>query len=244
MNAKESVKNWIAIFVILVVTSLLAAAWPLISTLFQPTGSRVNALPPRIPNVTLPFTDVTVNGFVAVLLLAAIVIGAVVGTGFVLRLLYVLLTRQVEAVKESKTYRAKAANLEKKEAEIIKALRNGRAGTPMPPHKLPRWSVVSTSLIVLLFTWTFSMILSNSLVPRGASIQIFGLSIGLATLIVVGLLLLALVILALWLRPQRLDAIDTTDAGPIPWDAIWIILTGLIVVGIGLGLVVYFNIPG
>ncbi len=244
MNAKESVKNWIAIFVILIVTSLVAAAWPLISTLFQPSGSRVNALPPRIPNVTLPFTDTTVNGFVAVLLLAVIVIGVVVGAGFVLRLLYVLLTQQVESLKESEEYRTKVANLEKKEATAIKALRNGRAGTPMPPHKLPRWSVVSTSLIILFFTWAFSMILSNSLVQPGTNVQLFGFKVALSTLIVVGSLLTVLIILALTFRPQRLDAIAATDVGPIPWDTIWIILTGVIVVGIGLGLVVYFNIPG
>lgn len=244
LNAKESAKNWIVIFIVLVVTSLLAAAWPLITTLLQPSGRRGTALQARIPDVTLPFTDITVNGFLAVLLLAVIVIGVVVGAGFGLRFLYVLLTRQVEVVKESKEYQAKASSIEKREAEQLKALRDGRAATPMPPHKLPRWSVVSTSLIILLFTWTLSMILSNSLVQAGASVQFFGLSLNLSTLIVVGLMLIALVLLALWIRPRRLDAIDNTDAGPIPWDTIWIILTGLIVVGIGLGLVVYFNIPG
>lgn len=246
MSGKESVKNWVAVFVVLVITSLLAAAWPLLSTIFagRGGGSGSNILRAGVPLVKLPFIENPVNGFLALfgLVFAVVILVGAVGIG--LSFLYTLLTRQAETVKESKEYQTKLSALEKREAERIKSMRNGRQADPIPPHKLPRWSVVSTSLIFLLFTLALSMILSRSLVQEGARIALGSLNISTSLLIVGGLMLTVLIGLAFWIRPQRLDALDATDYGPIPWDAIWVIVTGLIVVGIGLGLVVYLNVPG
>ncbi len=62
--------------------------------------------------------------------------------------------------------------------------------------------------------------------------------------IVGGLSLISFFILALRVHPQRFTAIEQTDYHPIPWDFIWVLISGLIVVGLGLALVIYFNTPG
>lgn len=246
MNRKESVKNGIIILVVLIVTSVLAALWPLVIGAFS-GGSGSTSIRPEVSTVTLPgspFGMEEVNSFLAIGLLAVLVIVMVAGLGAALGGLYIFLNKQTETVKESEDYQAHLAILEQREAERVKALRAVRQADPIPTHKLPRWSVVSTSLIILLFTVTGAMIVSKALVQEGAKLTIGSFAISTSTAIVVGSVLLALIFLAFWSRPQRFEAIEATDDGPIPWDTIWIILSGLIVVGIGIGLVIYFNIPG
>lgn len=244
LSGKESVRTWLIIFVILVVTSFVAASWPLITSAIGNLGGGGGTLNTGVTAVSLPFIDQPVNGFLALGLLTVIVVGVVGGVGVALAAINLLLNKQTATVKESDSYQSLLTTLEQREAERLKAMRDGRQSDPVPEHKLPRWSVVSTSLIILLFTLTAAMILSRALVSEGATTMIGNFAINTATFITVGLLLLVLFILVLWLRPQRLDAIEASDYGPIPWDTIWIIISGLLVVGLGVGLVVYFNIPG
>jgi hypothetical protein len=62
--------------------------------------------------------------------------------------------------------------------------------------------------------------------------------------VVGGMVLTALLVLAWRIHPQKLNNIDQTDNGPIPWDFIWVFLSGLIVVGLGMAFVIYLNTPG
>jgi len=56
-------------------------------------------------------------------------------------------------------------------------------------------------------------------------------------------LLLTLFILLLRMNPRRLAAVDETDGDGIPWDTIVIVLLGFLVLGLGIGLVVFLNSP-
>ncbi len=243
MSGKESVKNWVIVFGVLVITSFLAASWPLVTAAFSDTGSGGGTLSAEVPTVNLPIINQPVNGFLALGILAVGIIGIVGGVGVGLAAINVFLNKQANTVKESESYQAHISSLEQRENERIKAMREGRKSDPVPEHKLPRWSVVSTSLIILLFTLTAGMILSRALVQESTNVMIGNFAISTSTFIVVGLLLLMLLVLASWIRPKRLEAIEATDGGLIPWDTIWIIVSGLLVVGIGVGLVVFFNIP-
>ncbi|MCA9936484.1 MAG: hypothetical protein H6662_04890 [Ardenticatenaceae bacterium] len=247
MNRKESVKNWVVIFVVLIVTSILAASWPLITSAFSRGQGGSTAVRPEISTITLPFPLFgleEINSLLAVGLLAVVVIVLVAGVGGVLGAINLFLNKQTEVVKESETYQAHLSTLAQRETERMKELRADRKAGPVPAHTLPRWSVVSTSLIVLLFTVAGAMILNKAFVPDGAELTMGSFAFSTSVAIVGGFVLLALIFLAFWIRPQRLEAIEATDYGPIPWDTIWIILSGLIVVGLGVGLVIYFNIPG
>jgi len=59
-------------------------------------------------------------------------------------------------------------------------------------------------------------------------------------LVTVGITLLALV---LWLRSDRINAINRTETMAIPWDFIAVVLSGLLVVGLGIGVIAILNAP-
>jgi hypothetical protein len=50
-------------------------------------------------------------------------------------------------------------------------------------------------------------------------------------------------LIILWrIRPQKLET-ESSDVSAIPWDSIAVLLTFLIVVGLGIGYIVYLNFP-
>ena len=55
------------------------------------------------------------------------------------------------------------------------------------------------------------------------------------------MVLIALIVMGVRLRPQRLEAINTTDYNKIPWDFVAILITGLVMLGLGIGFMVYIN---
>lgn len=61
--------------------------------------------------------------------------------------------------------------------------------------------------------------------------------------VVGGLALTALLLLAWFIRPQSFAALDEADNAPIPWDLIVVLLSGLLVVGLGLAVTAYLNSP-
>jgi uncharacterized protein with PQ loop repeat len=61
--------------------------------------------------------------------------------------------------------------------------------------------------------------------------------------VVGGFALTAMLILAWLIRPQNFQNLEETDNSPIPWDFIWILLSGLLVVGLGLSITAYLNAP-
>jgi hypothetical protein len=73
--------------------------------------------------------------------------------------------------------------------------------------------------------------------------MIGGRLINSALVIVASFVLVALPVIFWLVRPQKLAALARTDRGPIPWDFIAVLLTGLVVVGLGIGLLVYLNVP-
>jgi hypothetical protein len=62
--------------------------------------------------------------------------------------------------------------------------------------------------------------------------------------ITVGIPVLLTLLVIFWrVRPQRLEAAEASDSAGIPWDFIAILLTGLLIVGLGIGFIVYLNVP-
>ena len=56
-------------------------------------------------------------------------------------------------------------------------------------------------------------------------------------------MIVALAGMGLWLRSDRILAVDRSDTLSIPWDFIAVLLTGLLVVGLGIGVIVILNAP-
>ena len=67
--------------------------------------------------------------------------------------------------------------------------------------------------------------------------------VNITAIIVGAFFLVTLFILLLRMNPRRLAAVDEMDREGIPWDTIVVILLGVLVLGLGIGLVVFLNRP-
>ncbi len=223
-----------------------ATLWPIVSEQLGGSTTRSAAEPQSIV-VNLPITvngtdSITLSSLQALGILIAVVAAAVGGAGIVLTLAYTLLSKQVAALEESDTYKSHLAALEEKGKEQIQRLSEERSIAPVPDHKMPRWSVISTSLIVLLFVTLFGMLINGTFVPEGQYMVNSSL-VNSALPVTGGFVILALIFLLWRMRPKALERVEATDYEPIPWDALWVILSGVLVVGLGIGLLVYLNVP-
>lgn len=260
MRINESWRNWAIIFALIIATALVTALWPALTAnlLNRDTAAgqaatrvpvEVHPIELEIPALSLPVLGqiggetLTISPFLAVAGLTGLVVGAVLAIGVPLAFIYVLLDRQRDRVVESKEFQEKQAELEKREKERLKRISEGRTIMPRPEHRMPRWSALSTALIILLFVIFFGMVINYTFVPHGELILPGDRVINSAVPIVGGLALITLLALAWTLRPQKLEAVEASERGSIPWDFIAVLITGLIVVGIGIGVMVILNAP-
>ncbi|MEZ4511064.1 MAG: hypothetical protein R3C62_04245 [Chloroflexota bacterium] len=261
MSNKESLRNWGIIIAILVATSVLTAVWP---SLFGGGGggitpSRVPVAAEQIALDTIPgigpmlaeqLNVNAVNGFVLFGVLAAFFIGAVIISGIILAFLYRFLDNFIQQAKDEDAYKASEQALEKKVNSDIKEMRTNRKPNPMPSHEMPRWSVWATSLIIIMFGIFFGMMVMRTFYPTNELVvgdsllgTLFGGPIiNVSSMITKIVIVVFAIYLALRMRPRRLKEADT-DSPSIPWDMIVVILTGLLVVGLGIGFAVYLNTP-
>ena len=115
-------------------------------------------------------------------------------------------------------------------------------GYCLPSHKMPRWSVVSNTLITLMFVGFGTMVVVRNFFPEGTT-EVDGRIVNVTSPVFIVSAIIALIVLGIRLRPQRIEAIDATDSGKIPWDFIAVLITGLIMLGLGIGLMAYINAP-
>ena len=248
------------IFALLIATGLVTALWPVLTANLlsgDAAGARAATRVPveihpielEIPALPLPVVGqvggqtLQISPFLALAALTGLIIGAVVAMGVPLAFIYVLLDRQRDRVLASDEFKEKQAALEKREKERLKRMNEGRTTMPKPEHRMPTWSAVSTALIILLFVVFFGMVINYTFVPHSELILAGDRVINSAVPIVGGLALVTLLVLVWYLRPQRIEAVDASDSGSIPWDFIAVLITGLIVVGIGIGVIVIVNAP-
>ncbi len=261
MNRPESWKTWLPLLGLLVVFALITAVWPALANAFslpslsfgggtttsvpyEPEPIHLDAL--KISLAAGPLASVaealpdTLSPFVALGVVAGAVIGGIVVVGGGLSFLFKLLSGIRDNTVESEAYKAHQNALEQRQREQIKELRNGRTTDPVPSHKMPRWSVISNALITLMFVGFATMVVVRNFFPEGVT-ELNGRIVNITTPVFGAMALIALIVMAVRLRPQRLEAIDGTDYNKIPWDFVAILITGLVILGLGVGLMVYIN---
>lgn len=248
MSNKQSLRNGLILVAILVATSLLAVLWPTISGMLGGTGggsaaSSVEMTTVTLPELTLPVVGAVggteVNAFVALGMLAGGIIALVAGTGLVIGLLFSLVSRVIDSTVSSPSFQEAASALENRAKEELKAINTERKTTP-PSSSMPRWSVASNTLISAFFLSIFSMLMYASITGH----EITG--DGFFSSPVVGGAVVVAILGMIWrVRARGLavaEGAGADDSG-IPWDFIAVLITGLLVVGVGIGLILYFNPP-
>lgn len=267
MNKRESWKTWLPLLGLLVLFGLVSAVWPALANAFAlPTfggGSstsvpvevepvHLEALKMTLSNSSLPAPIAsavasaaealpdTISPLVALLVVTAVTIGLVVGAGGGLAFAIRLISRVRDNTVETEAFTQHQTALEQKTKAQIDQLRDGRTTDPVPEHKMPRWSVISNTLITLMFVGFGTILIVRNFFPEGTT-EVNHQIVPVTGPVFAVLALITLIILGIRLRPQKVEAVAQTDFGKIPWDFIAVLITGLIMLGLGIGFMAYIN---
>ncbi len=248
MSRSESWKTWAVVIAILLFSGFVAAVWPLLTSIGGGASVAITFEPETVTIAipSLPGLEggqvITLPSLVVFMIIAVLVIGAVIVTGLIISFLITPLSKQVVTVENSEEFQEQNANLEQREKEKLSKEQEGRAAATVQQHDYSRWAVVATSMAILMFSVFLGFLFGSTLFPSGRITeqdQIINVT-GIITAI---FFLVTLFILLLRMNPRRLAAVDETDSQGIPWDTIVIILLGVLILGLGIGLVVFLNRP-
>ncbi|RIK22613.1 MAG: hypothetical protein DCC51_04790 [Anaerolineae bacterium] len=244
MKNKKTWITWGIIFAILVGSGILTI---LIPSLFG--GNSSTPLPREQTMVTIPLpvpvggrTEITLPSWQLMLGLAVLIPGLVIGAGLTLAIIYIIISRIVARTTSSADYQKKAAALEKRQTDVIADMRQTRPTSAAPETTWRRWSVITTTMAIIMFLAFLTLLLTGMIFPTGQIVR-NGSIVNITFALVMIVSLIALTIMAIWLRSERIAALNNTESLAIPWDFIAIVMTGLLVVGLGIGVIAILNMP-
>jgi hypothetical protein len=261
----ETLKNWGVVIALLLLSAVATILW---QSFTAPTGAAGHAVaaPPRepspleirlgyyvlgdqlrnIPQLS-PYEGYSPNPFMALLVMTGLAIVPILVVGAGLAGIFMMLDRQTRRVKEAPEFQTAAAQLNQREDATVKAERKVKPAKPRRPDPtMPRWAVISTSLIVVLFTMFVGYMMGLLFLPPYSVVNAeTGRMIYPASLMMWGTGLITAVVMYFSLRGRERDLVSSDDAEmePAPWGWIWVIVTGLLIVGLGTGLSILFRTP-
>lgn len=237
MNTKESTKTWIFILLFMVATSILAALWPTITG----SGSSTVAVPNETIYVQIPIIDKEV---VAPIVMAAIAAGAtvlIVAIGIGITMLFTLFAKFIQKEEESDSYTESMAALAAQEKEALAAKNKTITTTGASDSRLNKWPTWGTAILTLFLVGSLSVMASHVLWPPTGDVLVDGKIVTKGMNFVMFILLSTAAILVVFLRPAYINNIDKTDGDPAPWVLYWVVMLGLLVVGLNFGYMLYLG---
>jgi hypothetical protein len=237
--------TWGIIFAILVGSGILTILLPV----FFGGGDPATTIPREGEIVTIPLpvpiggrTEVTLPGWQLMLGLALLIPGLVIGAGLTLGIIYIIISRLVSRTTASTDFQQNAASLQKRETTRIAKMRETRPTSAAPESTWRRWTVITTAIIVLMFVAFMTLLFTSMIFPGGQIIRESTI-INIGSALVLITMIIALVAMGMWLRSERIAAVNRTDTLSIPWDFIAVLISGLLVVGLGIGVIAILNAP-
>lgn len=244
MRNNRSLITWLIIFAILVGSGLLTILLP---SFFG--GGSSTSLPSDPTIVTFPLpvpiggrSEITLASWQWMLGLAVLIPGLVIGAGLTLGIIYIILSRLATNATSSTAYQKNVAALEKKESEKISKLRETRPTSVAPESTWNRWAVITTGITIAMFVAFLTLLLASLLFPGGQVVRNDAIVNATSALVFIAVAI-ALTAVGLWFRSERITAINRTESLAIPWDFLAIVFSGLLVVGLGIGVIVILNAP-
>lgn len=258
MERLKSLGSLLILIIILIALAVVTVIWPLVvqsldfsgfGRLFGGATRPVTSPAPIVINLPAPIAsmlnmnELVFQGFVGFAVLALIVVSQVVIVGLIITILMRLGGKFTGKVAEDEEYQKHVAALETKEKETLKAKRESSPAPHTPEGYVYGLDKMSYSLLVLFFVAVLAVIVYGLVVPSG-EFSLFGQTFNSMLPILVVLFVITIPLLAWRVRQSRLDAIAASDNNPIPWDTIAVLVLGLLVVGVGIGLMLFVNSPG
>ena len=267
MNKPESWKTWVPLLGLLILFGLVTAVWPALANAFElpsfggGSSTRIpyepepihleqlkatlsaSSLPAPLASALASAAEAlpdTISPFLALGVVTGVVIGSIVVVGGGLAFLIRLIARVRDNTLEAESFQQHQQALEQRVNEQIKQLRDGRTTDPEPSHKMPRWSLISNTLIALTFVGFTTMVFVRNFFPEGIT-EVDGRIVNVTPPIFAVLALITLVVVGWRIRSQKIEAVDEAQSSGIPWDFIAVLITGLIMLGLGIGFMAYIN---
>jgi hypothetical protein len=244
LRNKQSLITWLIIFAILVGSGVLTILLPSLVG-----GSSTTPLPSETTTVTFPLpvpiggrSEITLPSWQWMLGLAILIPGLVIGAGLTLGIVYIILSRLVANTTSSSSYQKNSVTLDNRQTEKIARLRETRPTSAAPESTWRRWSVITTAITILMFVAFLTFLFASTIFPNGQIVRNDAI-VNIVSVMVVIAVVIALAAIVMWLRSDRIAAINRTESLAIPWDFIAVVITGLLVVGLGIGVIAILNAP-
>jgi hypothetical protein len=261
LSKSESRRTWVIVFVLIIFAGVASAAWPFIADLIGGDSGQESAaaeieaenaviviniqeLPLSDAFLLLPFDtenvdDILLSQIEVLAIATGIVLISVGGLGLLIALVTWLLSKQITAVATEEDYQAAQAELDKRAKAELQAVNQEQSLTEPHPERSERWSTISTSIVILIFVWIAGLVLGLSIFGD-TTYELNGREVSPVAIINGVLILITIVVLVLAARSRKPGALDApeSDYDPVDWGYIWILLSGLIIVGIGTGLAI------
>lgn len=245
MKNRQSWLTWGIIIALIIGSALLTVAWPAFSGMLGGGGSSEVRAPSE--NITIPLpvpvggrNELSAPPWAWVAGLGFFIIGGIVTTAIVLALINYLVSRLVTKTVTDPGYQAEAAALQKKVDGKLKVQKAERPVHSIPDRTWQRFAAVTTTLSVLLFTMFGAYLVVRTFFPTGQMIQPDGL-VNITSIVLWIVAALTVVGMILWLRGNRLARATRGDNAALPWDFVMVVLTGLLIVGLGIGFIALIN---
>jgi hypothetical protein len=187
---------------------------------------------------------VTVNPLVLLGILGVFVVGGIAVATVPLALISAALARQTEQVKESPEYQEERAALETRERERMKQKNEAQPVEPMPTFERSIWTPISQGFAILLFVVLIGLVLADTFYPDGQIPALNMPLVGAGTIVAGVLALLTLISLIVVYGRRHAFVRGEGDDADVPWGMIWVAISGLIFVGIGIGLMLVIRSGG
>jgi uncharacterized membrane protein len=262
----ESWKTWLLVAALLIFAGLASATVPFImdqlgssdepETLRETHPAVTTIAVSELPFigetlVTIPFVAENIHGQPITMAQAfgiafGFVLVAVGAAGLLLTVITVILSKWITNVYEDEDYQAAEAELAKQQKALLKDRQQEQpVAETIEPSRRIRWSAITFGFIVVLLVWISSILLGFSLFQDQA-VSIGNFQVGAIAFISLSAIAITIIVLYLALRrhdPSEL-ATPESDNKPVNWGAIWVIVTGSLVVGIGTGLAIAITSGG
>jgi len=187
----------------------------------------------------------TITLFQAFGIALGVVLIGVGAIGLGITVVTVIYSRLVDKVYEDESYQTSATELDRREKAALKELAQEKTtSTPDDPQRRVRNSTIIFGFLIVMMAGIAGLMIGVSLLD-GGTWNFFGLELSAAGFSVIVALITA-VILILVLRRRGPTDIEHPDSdyNPVDWGFIWVIVTGMLVVGIGAGIAIAFSTPG
>ena len=181
----------------------------------------------------LPGLGDSVAPLLAVASFTALFLGLILGMGIVIRFLFPLLDKLIVGTTSADGYTQRRAALNKQESDQIKQWSKERPGGGVPNHDRYRWAAISTALTSALLGGYLGVAINENFM-HGENQFFWGVVFGIVTALLV----------YLTMRPRQVQYVNSQDTNVMDWGNLWVVLTGLIVLGIGLGVMMFVRSSG